>query len=115
MNNWEFGTHTTQVIEGVDYSKAVVIEVQGNSMAPKYTSGTRVLARPVSDGNWEHAVGVYAVALKNGMFIIKRIIQNNNKQLVLKSDNTGELLTVSIADINCMWKIAGILFQSTEE
>lgn len=110
-------TTTVMKVEGVDYNKAIVIEISGNSMGGKYTHGTRVMARQVPEGNWEYASGVHAVAVRD-MFLIKRITDNRltlENTLVLSSDNPDHgSIVVKRADINCMWKVGEVVYSPAE-
>lgn len=108
---------TVRIIKqpGVDYTGAVVLEVRGNSMAPRYPERSCHVVRPVSDGNWQHATGVHAIALRSEMFIIKRIVSNVNGILRLKSDNNGDEMEITLGDINCMWKVGEATFVPAED
>ncbi len=92
---------------GVDYSKARGIEIEGNSMAPRYPHGARALVRKVTDGDWQHARGVHAVSTKTEMFVIKRIIDCENGVLVMRADNPDmpQTLRVPLSEVNCLWKV----------
>lgn len=59
----DFEGYPVLKIPGVDYRKAFVLEIRGNSMAPRYPERSRHIVRPVSDGNWQYAQGVHAIAL----------------------------------------------------
>ena len=108
---------TTRIIKmpGHDYKEAAVIEVKGNSMAPKYPERARFVIRPVSNGNWQHSQGVHAIALKSDMFIIKRITSNREGVLELTSDASGEKMEVTLSDINCMWKVGEAVYFPAED
>jgi transcriptional regulator with XRE-family HTH domain len=114
-HNEEFSTIRVLRVPGANYTKAVVIEVKGNSMAPRYPNGCRVVARSVSDGNWQHSTGVHALALRSHMFIIKRITANKEGNMELTSDAGGETMDITLADINCMWKIGEIVYIPAED
>lgn len=100
---------------GVDYKGAVVLEVRGNSMAPRYPDRSQHVVRPVSDGNWQHALGVHAIALRSPAFIIKRIASNLNGTLRLRSDSNGEEMEIMLGDINCMWKVGESVYMPEED
>ncbi len=71
-------TQETYPVYGLDQKTAeycYVLEVEGNSMAPKITNGMKVLVRLEDPNNWCYASGVYAVFFKN-FFVIKRIKRN---------------------------------------
>ncbi|OON67824.1 helix-turn-helix domain-containing protein [Hymenobacter sp. CRA2] len=101
--------------EGRDYRNARVLEVRGNSMAPRYPHGCCVAVRPVQDGDWQYATGVHAISLRNQMFIIKRITSNQNGILQLSSDSNGEVMTIELGDINCMWKVGEKVYEPGED
>jgi phage repressor protein C with HTH and peptisase S24 domain len=108
-------TYSVLKIDGIDYKKAVVLEIRGNSMAPRYPERSKHVIRPVSDGNWQYAQGVHAIALQSEMFLIKRIISNQDGILTLSSDNGGSTMTVTLGDINCMWKVGEAVYMPAED
>lgn len=114
-NYGDFDTVRIVKRPGVDYKGAVVIEIRGNSMAPRYPERSRYVARPVSDGNWQHASGVHAISLRSEMFLIKRVVSNVNGTLRLKSDANGEEMEIMLGDINCMWKVGEASYMPAED
>ena len=92
---------------GIDYSKTRSVEVDGNSMAPRYPHGSFALIRPVDKGDWQHARGIHAVSTKTEMFVIKRIDDCENGVLVMRATNPDMPLTlrIELSDINCLWKV----------
>jgi transcriptional regulator with XRE-family HTH domain len=100
---------------GLIYDDAVVIEIRGNSMAPRYPDQGCFVARPVSDGNWQYATGVHALSLRNHMFLIKRITTNKEGNITLTSDASGEQMEITLGDINCMWKIGEAAYLPAED
>ncbi|MCB2379835.1 XRE family transcriptional regulator [Hymenobacter sp. BT635] len=100
---------------GLDYDNAVVIEVRGNSMAPRYPDQSCHVARPVSDGNWQYATGVHGLSLRNHMFLIKRIVGNKEGTITLSSDATNEQMEITLGDINCMWKVGEAAYMPSED
>lgn len=100
---------------GSNYIDAVVIEVRGNSMAPRYPDRSCYVVRPVNDGNWQYATGVHAISLRSAMFIIKRITSNKEGLLTLTSDNGGADMTVELGDILCMWKVGEAAYMPAED
>jgi hypothetical protein len=111
----EFGTFKVLRREGKNYRNAVVIEVRGNSMAPRYPDQSCHVARRVSDGNWQYASGVHAISLRSEMFTIKKITSNVNGVLTLTGTATGDMITVELGDINCMWKVGESVYMPEEE
>lgn len=100
---------------GMEYNRAVVIEVRGNSMAPRYPDNSCYVVRPVTDGNWQYATGVHAISLRSAMFVIKRITSNKDGVLTLTSDNGGSEMTVELGDILCMWKVGEAAYMPAED
>lgn len=114
-NYGDFDTVTIIKQPGSDYKGAVVLEVRGNSMAPRYPDRSCHVVRSVSDGNWQHALGVHAISLRSEMFLIKRIVSNLNGVLKLRSDANGEEMEIQLGDINCMWKVGESTFMPAED
>lgn len=111
----EFDTYTVLKIKGIDYKGAVVMEIKGNSMAPRYPERSRYVIRPVTSGNWQYAQGVHAISLRSAAFIIKRITHNKDGVLTLTSDNGGAEMTVELGEILCMWKVGEAVFVPAED
>lgn len=111
----DYATYKILRRPGVDYKGAVVIEVRGNSMAPRYPDQSCHIVRPVSSGDWQYATGVHCISLKSPMFVIKRIISNSQNHLRLRSDANGEEISVAVADINCMWKVGEKVYEPAED
>lgn len=111
----EFSTFRVLVRPGVEYTDAVVVEVRGNSMAPRYPDRSCYVVRPVSDGNWQYATGVHAVSLRSAMFLLKRITSNKDGILTLTSDNGGDAITVELGDILCMFKVGEAAYMPAED
>ena len=100
---------------GVDYKEAVVIEVRGNSMSPRYPDRSCYVVRPVQSGNWQYGTGVHAISLRSAMFVIKRITSNKDGILTLSSDYGGAEMTVELGDILCMWKVGEAAYMPPED
>jgi len=115
FNPEEFGTCNVLKIQGIDYKGAAVMEIKGNSMAPRYPERSRYVVRPVSSGNWQYAQGVHAISLRSAMFIIKRITNNKEGVLTLTSDNGGAEMLVDLGDILCMWKVGEAVYMPAED
>ncbi len=114
-NYSDFATIRIQRRPGADYRGAVVIEVRGNSMFPRYPDRSQHVVRPVSDGNFQYATGVHALALRSPAFLIKRISSNLNGSMRLRSDSNGEEMEITLGDINCMWKVGEAVYMPEEE
>jgi transcriptional regulator with XRE-family HTH domain len=102
-------------IPGIEYSGAVVWEIQGSSMAPRYPDQSRYVMFPVEDDHWQYATGVHAVWLKNKKLFFKRIISNREGVLLLSADATGEQTTVELSDIASLWKAGQAVHMPPEE
>ncbi|QHW01103.1 XRE family transcriptional regulator [Spirosoma endbachense] len=91
----------------------VVIEIGSDIMEPKLSSGTKVLAEPISQENFpeEHG-GVYAV-LYNKKFAVRRIVNNDiaeHGKLFLNADNTKyDPIVVEATSIRAMWKVLRVV------
>jgi transcriptional regulator with XRE-family HTH domain len=111
----DYSTYKILRREGADYRGAVVIEVKGNSMAPRYPDQSCHVVRPIFNGDWQYAMGVHCISLRSPMFVIKRIVSNTNGVLRLRSDANGEEIEVELGDINCMWKVGEKVFEPAED
>jgi repressor LexA len=114
------GLDTYRVLASVvDHIKdSVVIEIEGNSMAKQLKHGTKVLAVPVSQGNWEYlSGGVYAV-LFNGNLWVKRIRENELSTkgfLTVHSDNPDYgSINIQGSEIRAIWKIIEVVSGKVE-
>jgi transcriptional regulator with XRE-family HTH domain len=99
-----------------DYSKAVVISVEGSSMAPRYPSGSRVVAVPVPESHIQFIHGVHGIVLKSDIFFLKRVISNDGKTIVIRSDSVSspDDRKIQISDIRIVWKVLHIAFSPAE-
>lgn len=90
----------------------VVIEIDGDSMEPNYTAGTKVRCKPVDPGDWIYInSGVYAIVYSN-FFVVKRVKNSPvDGVLTLHSDNTetGGVSKVRLEDIRNIWKVVRIV------
>lgn len=111
----EYATYKVLRRAGIDYRGAVVIEVRGNSMLPRYPDQSCHVVRPISNGDWQYAMGVHCISLRSPMFVIKRIVSNSNGVLKLRSDANGEEIAIELGDINCMWKVGEKVFEPAED
>lgn len=75
--------------KGINYTKAKVFEVDGDSMEPTLITGEQVLCELVDPADWKYVTGPVVVAFGNNMIVIKRIKDNElaSGRLVLWSDN----------------------------
>lgn len=111
----DYATYKVLRRAGMDYRGAVVIEVRGNSMAPRYPDQSCHVVRPVSNGDWQYAMGVHCISLRSPMFVIKRIVSNTGGLIRLRSDANGEEIQIELGDINCMWKVGEKVYEPAED
>ena len=102
-------------LAGTDYQFAVVLEVQGSSMAPRYPEGSRYVLFPVSAEHWQYATGVHAIWLDSKKLLIKRIVSNKEGVITIKSDATGDQTTVELGDIAALWRFGQAIHLPPEE
>lgn len=92
--------------------RAVVIEVDGDSMEPELRAGHRVTAYEVDPGDWAFTSGVVAVRFRE-QFVIKRIRENRLQEtglITFHSDNpSGGTFSVPVAEIQVIWKLDEIV------
>lgn len=97
---------------GESFTKQVIIEIDGDSMEPNYTSGTKVRCKEVDAGDWIYInSGVYVVVYSN-FFVVKRVKNSpSNGILTLHSDNTetGGTTDVPLDDVRKIWKVMRIV------
>lgn len=102
------------VRRGENIDRNVVFEVDGDSMAPKYSRGTKIRCRLVNPGDWEYlSSGVYAISYGDS-FVVKRIKDNDLSTrgvLVLHSDNplVGGSNPIPADQIRHVWKVLRII------
>jgi transcriptional regulator with XRE-family HTH domain len=97
---------------GYDYKNAVVINIEGNSMEPKFPSGSKIVAVPMPENQWEYASGYIAISLKAEVFMFKRVKSAGPKSIVLISENPQfpEEREVALDSINIMWKVLHLVY-----
>lgn len=94
-------------------SGAITFEVAGDSMEEQLRHGTRVLAYPVPEADWQYmSSGVYAV-IYTTHFVIKRVKNNelmDQGWLELHSDNPrAGSVKVMRKDLRKVWKVVRIV------
>jgi repressor LexA len=118
QSNW---TDTYRVFYTPDekpHRDAVIVEVEGSSMAPRIPHGTKILITPVPPSDWAYqSSGIYAIMFKD-FFVVKRIKDNElltKSMLMLYSDNpdAGSML-IHGKDLRGMWKVVKIVDASLE-
>ena len=109
-----FETYPAYVEEGEDVRGQVIFEVNGDSMDPRYASGTKVRSKLVDPSQWPYLKsGVYAISYAES-FVIKRVKDNEIIQkgfLTLHSDNTetGGSTPVPIEQLRHIWRVIRIV------
>lgn len=85
-------------LPSVDYFSASVIEINGNSMAPRYPHGSRYVVTVVapSKAGLKLATGVHLFFLRGEPPFIRRIVSNKAGVLTLRADATGEEFELEI-------------------
>jgi transcriptional regulator with XRE-family HTH domain len=76
-------------LPNVDYEGALAIEVNGDSMLPRYPHGSRYVIHQVRQ-NLEFATGVHLFLFHRERLLIRRIVSNKGGILTLRADATGE-------------------------
>lgn len=102
-------------VPGHDYQGAAILEVRGNSMAPRYPERARFIIRPVEKASWPHAHGVHAVVLNSELLLLKRITSNREGMLELSNDATGEKIEVTLSEVSCLWKVSEGVYYPAED
>jgi transcriptional regulator with XRE-family HTH domain len=108
-------SHKLPHIKGTSYKDSVILEIQGNSMAPRYPSDSWHVVQLVEKEHWQHATGVHAIWLKSQKLFVRRIISNKQGILVLSADATKEQTTISIDEISSLWKLGQTAHMPAEE
>lgn len=85
-------------LPGVNYEGAAVVELEGNSMAPRYPHGSRYLIHHVFE-DLRYATGVYLFILHQKKVLVRRIIANDGKTITLRADATGEEMSYTISEL----------------
>ncbi|GAA4349987.1 hypothetical protein GCM10023185_07190 [Hymenobacter saemangeumensis] len=109
--NWE-QAESMAVIDIPDtkeFTDALVVEVNGDSMEPTLRSGAKVVVTPVVQSNWQYLPsGIYCI-IYNDSFVVKRVKNNTlleNGLLMLHSDNPEDgSFPVRGEDIRAIWRV----------
>lgn len=96
-----------------DLKDCVVIRLTDNSMSPRYTKGTRLLARPIPMQDWDYVNSKLCVALYRTMFVMRRIKENelpskNFLTLYADSPDAGFVI-VKRDDLRSIWEVLEIV------
>ncbi|WP_347879376.1 XRE family transcriptional regulator [Hymenobacter defluvii] len=110
-----FPTAPILPVSGHDYQDAAILEIRGNSMAPRYPERARFIIRPVAESSWAHAHGVHAIILKSELLLLKRITSNQDSVLELSSDAAGEKIKVTLDEVSCLWKVGEGVYYPAED
>lgn len=93
-------THGIEVLRlpNINYECAFVVEIKGNSMAPRYPHRARYVAMRIDD--LKYSTGVHLFCFHAKSLLVRRIISNKEGVLTLKADATGEESTLQLDEIN---------------
>jgi phage repressor protein C with HTH and peptisase S24 domain len=87
-----------------------MIEVEGPSMYPNYSSGDVVACTVISESKFIQWGKTHVVATKSQGIIIKKIKQGSEGNLLMVSDNTGyDPFEVPIDDITGIARVVGVI------
>ncbi|MPT34489.1 MAG: S24 family peptidase [Flavobacterium sp.] len=87
-----------------------MIEVEGSSMYPKYSSGDVVACRVINEKNFIQWNKTHVVATKGQGIIIKRIKKGGDDSLLMISDNKDyEPFEVPVEEIDGMALVVGVI------
>ena len=84
-------------LPGVNYEGAAVIEINGDSLMPRYPHGACYVTHPVEDLRF--ATGVHLFIFHRKTIMFRRIISNTGGTLVLRADATGEEVSYPLAEL----------------
>lgn len=110
-----FPTAPILLVPGHDYQDAAILEIRGNSMAPRYPERARFIIRPIAESSWAHAHGVHIIILKSELLLFKRITSNQDRVLELSNDAAGERIKVTLEEISCLWKVGEGVYYPAED
>jgi phage repressor protein C with HTH and peptisase S24 domain len=102
-------------IDGFQYDDAIVLEVLGNKMAPRYPEKSRYVIRIIQQEAWPYSSGVHLIALKNKMVMLRRIVNNSGSSIHLVSDVGAERIDILLTDVDYMWKLGECTFIPPED
>lgn len=96
MHNRHYTTALS--LPNINYDRAFVVEIKGNSMAPRYPHGSRYVAMLVED--FKYSTGVHLFCFHAKSLFVRRIISNKDGVLTLRADATGEESTLQLDEVN---------------
>ncbi len=105
-----------ETVTDTDGDQPYLLELAGNHMGPRYPTGARYLVRLVPRERWTQSRGVHALRLRDGRMLVARLIGLKLDRLVLRFDDTGQVDTVALAELDQLWKLgeADYLPEETE-
>ena len=96
-----------------DLRDCVVIRLTDNSMAPRYSFGTRLLSRPIPQQDWDYINSKLCVILYRKVFVMRRIKENelpSKNFLTLYADSSdGGFVIVKRDDLRSIWEVLEIV------
>lgn len=96
-----------------DLRDCVIIRLTDNSMAPRYMKGTRLLARPIPQQDWDYVNSKLCVVLYRTTFVMRRIKENelpSKNFLTLYADSPeAGFVIVKRDDLRSIWEVLEIV------
>jgi repressor LexA len=117
-NNFDFmpTNYTYSVLANDDVqslSDCVVVKLTDSSMAPRYSLGMRLLARPVKIDDWDYVNSALVLVLYRTTLVVRRIKENElpTKNLItLHADNSDSgFVIVKRDELKSIWQIIDIV------
>lgn len=96
-----------------DLRDCVVIRLTDNSMAPRYVKGTRLLAKPIPQQDWDYVNSKLCVILYRTTLVMRRIKENDltgRGYLTLYADSPDSgYVAVKREDLRSIWEVLEIV------
>lgn len=94
-----------QELAGAGDAGPVLLEMMTDDMGPRYPQGSRHVLRSVPAYRRAQARGVHALALADGVQLVRRIIDHHDGVLTLATDRTGAVQQLPLAQVVSLWKL----------
>jgi hypothetical protein len=106
--------HTVDLLNDErDLRDHVVIQLTDNSMAPRFTKGTKLLARPIPQQDWDYVNSKLCIVLYRTVFVMRRIKENelpSKNYLTLYADSPDAgFVIVKRDDLRSIWEVLEII------
>lgn len=92
-------------LPGISYKNSIVIEINGNKMGPRYPSGARYVVDILERKELDYATGVHLFVIDSAIFL-SRIISNDDSRILVKTDATGEEISLDKSMLKKKWDLA---------